>query len=74
MPVSLKDQSVLVVGASSGIGRDTAVLFAREGARVVCADRIEARARETAAMISEAGVMLKPSSRGTPFCLPCRRP
>jgi NADP-dependent 3-hydroxy acid dehydrogenase YdfG len=39
MPVSLKDQSVLVVGASSGIGRDTAVLFAREGARVMAAAR-----------------------------------
>src|SRR5438270_6661642 len=39
MPVSLKDQAVLVVGASSGIGRDTAVLFAREGARVMAAAR-----------------------------------
>src|SRR5688572_2370092 len=39
MPVSLKDQSVLVLGASSGIGRDTAVLFAREGARVMAAAR-----------------------------------
>jgi NADP-dependent 3-hydroxy acid dehydrogenase YdfG len=39
MPVSLKDQSVLVVGASSGIGRDTAVLFAREGAKVMAAAR-----------------------------------
>src|SRR5215475_10210508 len=39
MPVSLKDQVVIVVGASSGIGRDTAVLFAREGAHVVAAAR-----------------------------------
>jgi serine 3-dehydrogenase len=39
MPVSLKDQVVIVVGASSGIGRDTAVLFAREGSRVVAAAR-----------------------------------
>ena len=37
--LSLKDQVVLVVGASSGIGRDTAVLFAREGAHVVAAAR-----------------------------------
>lgn len=46
MPVSIKDQVVLVVGASSGIGRETAVLFAREGARVVASarrrDRLEA--------------------------------
>jgi serine 3-dehydrogenase len=39
MPVSLKGQVVLVVGASSGIGRETAVLFAREGARVVASAR-----------------------------------
>src|SRR5260370_30818571 len=39
MPVSLKGQVVLVVGASSGIGRETAALFAREGARVVASAR-----------------------------------
>jgi serine 3-dehydrogenase (NADP+) len=39
----LKDQSVLVVGASSGIGRETALLFAREGARVMAAARREDR-------------------------------
>ena len=39
MPVSLKDQVALVVGASSGIGRATAVLLAREGAKVMAAAR-----------------------------------
>src|SRR4051794_23069601 len=39
MLVSLKDQVVLVVGASSGIGRAAVVLFAREGARVVASAR-----------------------------------
>jgi serine 3-dehydrogenase (NADP+) len=43
MPVSLKDQVVLVVGASSGIGRDCARLFAREGARVMAAARRQDR-------------------------------
>ena len=43
MPVSLEKQVVLVVGASSGIGRETAVLFAREGARVMAAARREGR-------------------------------
>lgn len=45
MPVNLKDQVVLVVGASSGIGRETAVLFAKEGARVMAAARREDRLR-----------------------------
>lgn len=50
MPVSVKDQIVLVVGASSGIGRATAALFAREGARVIASarrpDRLEALHKE----------------------------
>ena len=45
MPVNLKNQVVLVVGASSGIGRETAVLFAKEGARVMAAARREDRLR-----------------------------
>ena len=45
MSVSLKDQVVIVVGASSGIGRATAVLFAREGARVMASARREDRLR-----------------------------
>ena len=34
----LKDKVALITGAGSGIGRATAVLFAKEGARVVVAD------------------------------------
>lgn len=45
MPISLKDQAVLVVGASSGIGREAAILFAREGARVMASARREDRLR-----------------------------
>jgi len=43
MPVSLRDKVVLVVGASSGIGRASAALFAGEGAHVVAAARREHR-------------------------------
>jgi NADP-dependent 3-hydroxy acid dehydrogenase YdfG len=46
MPVSLKDQVVLVTGASSGIGRCAAKLFAREGAHVVASARRGNRLRE----------------------------
>jgi serine 3-dehydrogenase (NADP+) len=43
MPVSISGQVVVVVGASSGIGRAAAVLFAREGCKVVAAARREDR-------------------------------
>jgi NADP-dependent 3-hydroxy acid dehydrogenase YdfG len=43
MLVSLKDQVVLIVGASSGIGRETAILFANEGARVMASARRQDR-------------------------------
>ena len=55
MPVSLRDQVVLVVGASSGIGRETAVLFAREGARVVASARREDRLRELQTQLGGEG-------------------
>ncbi len=46
MPVSLKDKVVLVVGASSGIGRATALLMAREGAKVMASARRKDRLLE----------------------------
>jgi serine 3-dehydrogenase len=43
MLVSLSGQVAVIVGASSGVGRAAAVLFAREGAKVVAAARREDR-------------------------------
>jgi NAD(P)-dependent dehydrogenase (short-subunit alcohol dehydrogenase family) len=53
--VLLKDTVSVVTGGASGIGRATAELFAREGSRVVIADRDGARAESVASAIDEAG-------------------
>jgi len=45
----------LVTGGGSGIGRESAILFAAEGARVFVTDVDEARCRETAETIRAAG-------------------
>jgi|SRR5215218_9964293 NAD(P)-dependent dehydrogenase (short-subunit alcohol dehydrogenase family) len=44
-----------VTGAGSGIGRATALAFAREGASVVAADASEQGNQETVRMIEELG-------------------
>ncbi len=50
----LKGKVAIVTGAGSGIGRASAILFAKEGAKVVVADYDEKGGRETAAMIAKA--------------------
>ncbi len=49
----LQDKVALITGAASGIGRATALLFSREGAKVVVADINEAGAEETVENIRE---------------------
>ena len=45
----------VVTGAGSGIGRGIAVMFAKEGAKVVCASRGEKSGLETLEMIKAVG-------------------
>jgi 3-oxoacyl-[acyl-carrier protein] reductase len=51
----LGNKTAIVTGGGSGIGRETAVLFAKEGAKVVVADVNEAGGQETVAEIKAAG-------------------
>jgi NAD(P)-dependent dehydrogenase (short-subunit alcohol dehydrogenase family) len=52
---SFQDKVALITGAAQGIGRATAMAFAREGARVVITDRDEIQARELIAALAESG-------------------
>ena len=51
----LQDKVAVITGAASGIGRATAVLFAREGARVVLADLDETGLEETLTRVQKKG-------------------
>ena len=52
---TFRDQVVLVTGASSGIGRETALRFAQQGAAVALAARRRAQLEELAAAIETTG-------------------
>ncbi|MFC3173877.1 SDR family NAD(P)-dependent oxidoreductase [Novosphingobium bradum] len=53
--LGLAGEVVLVTGAGSGIGKATALLYARAGARVACCGIVEADEAATAAEIRAAG-------------------
>ena len=68
----LENKTAVVVGAGQtpgetiGNGRAMALLFAREGAQVLCVDRLQERAEETAArwrISSPAGCVVTGTSR-----------
>jgi NAD(P)-dependent dehydrogenase (short-subunit alcohol dehydrogenase family) len=60
----LKDKVALITGAGSGIGRQTALLFSQEGAKVACVDVNEKAAQETAGMIKSAIAVKADVSKG----------
>lgn len=51
----LQNKVALITGASGGIGRETALLFAREGASVVCVDVNDNEGKRTVKLIKAAG-------------------
>jgi len=53
--MKLEGRVALITGAATGIGRATAILFAKEGAKVVIADINDEEANETVKIIREAG-------------------
>jgi NAD(P)-dependent dehydrogenase (short-subunit alcohol dehydrogenase family) len=55
MPGTLEGKVVLVTGGASGIGRATALTFAREGAKLLIADMYEDGGQQTVHMITENG-------------------
>jgi 3-oxoacyl-[acyl-carrier protein] reductase len=54
-PAYFHGKSIVITGAGSGIGRATALIFAREGANVVCADINERAVEQTAEQVNAAG-------------------
>ena len=55
MPGTLTGKVALVTGGASGIGRATALTFAREGAKLIIADMNEEGGQQTVHMITENG-------------------
>lgn len=59
-PMELTGRTILVTGASSGIGRETAVLLSRLGARVVLVARNQERLFETLSLMAGEGHIVHP--------------
>ncbi|MCH7810473.1 MAG: SDR family NAD(P)-dependent oxidoreductase [Chloroflexi bacterium] len=53
--MTLNDNVAIITGAASGIGKATSLVFAREGAKVLCADINAEGAEATARQIADTG-------------------
>lgn len=51
----LPGKTIVITGAGSGLGRESALLFAQEGANVVVTDKIEQRVHDVVAAIERSG-------------------
>lgn len=54
-PMRLENKVALITGGSGGIGRETALLFTKEGAKIVVTDVNDEAGQETADMITAEG-------------------
>ena len=55
----LQDKIAIVTGAGSSIGRESAILFANEGARVIVAEINDQAGQETAEQIGKNALFVK---------------
>src|ERR1051325_11526900 len=72
----LRGKVAIVTGAGSrgpglGNGKATAILFAREGARVLCVDQMKDRAEETVGLIAAEGDFAEAFASDAPRAADC---
>ena len=51
----LQDKVVAITGSGSGLGRECALLFASEGAKIITSDYVHGRAEKVAGEVVAAG-------------------
>lgn len=67
----LKDKVALITGAGSGIGRASAILFSKEGAKVAVVDLVKEASEETVKIIKDSGgeaIFVQPTLREPVIC------
>lgn len=64
-PFSLEGKTILVTGSTSGIGRTTAIVCSKMGAKVIVTGRNEVRANETLSMLDGDGHIIVVADLGT---------